>query len=78
MMFFYYRNEEGLYRRGYMGHIIRIASIIHIENEKKSVFHELLQKEVDTEVLEEWREFVDETLKSIIEKHSSCLVLFLK
>lgn len=57
-----------------MGHVIRIATLIHIEDEKNPVFHELLVEEVPTDVLSRWNDFINNSLISIIEKHSSCLV----
>lgn len=57
-----------------MGHVIRIASFIHIEDSKMSTFHDLLVKEVTESCLNDWNIVVDEHLKFIIELHSSCLV----
>lgn len=57
-----------------MGYVTRIAMLIHIEDENNSDFHDLLRKEVPSTCLDEWAEFVTNTLKAIIELHTTCLV----
>ncbi|XP_065210136.1 serine/threonine-protein phosphatase 6 regulatory subunit 3-B [Planococcus citri] len=65
--------KEGNYRKGYMGFVIRIATLINAEDERNPAFHDLLSKEISSTCLNEWNEFVTNTLKVIIEKHTTCL-----
>lgn len=57
-----------------MGYVIRIATLINTEDENNAAFHDLLNKEVSSTFLNEWNTFVTNTLKIIIDKHTTCLV----
>lgn len=66
------QSEKGGCRRGYMGHLTRIANTIAKQADSSSL-GEFLSKNVPEDELSEWGEFVKTTLESINKTHEHCL-----
>lgn len=66
------QSEKGGCRRGYMGHLTRLANTIAKQADSSSL-GEFLSNNVPEDELSEWREFAKSTLESINQTHERCL-----
>lgn len=67
------RVQEKRQRRGYMGHLIKIANLV-VDQVEKCSLRPILAKQLSPEVLAVWEEFVKCTLSEINKTHNIALV----